>query len=100
MASSSSSSLQAPLKRLLTHLSSSPLPSSQITQHFIDAVTTRSALSPTAADNYSSLLEDLKERRRLQLLDAGAEVQLGGKESARRAAARAGLEVPEVYEPS
>jgi hypothetical protein len=46
------------------------------------------------AYDYSVLLGDLKERARLYELDAGAEVKLSPKEMSRRAAARAGLQLP------
>ena len=46
--------------------------------------------------DYYSLKEDLAERERLQKLDTGAEVQLSPKEMSRRAAARAGLQLPDV----
>ena len=52
------------------------------------------------AYDYSNLVADLKERQTLYDLDASAENQLGGKEMSRRAAARAGLQLPEIYEPS
>ena len=48
------------------------------------------------ADTYAKLLEDLQERKRLQELDTGAEVQLSPKEMSRRAAARAGLQLPDL----
>lgn len=46
------------------------------------------------AYDYSVLLGDLKERARLYELDAGADVKLSPKEASRRAAARAGLQLP------
>jgi hypothetical protein len=46
------------------------------------------------AYDYSVLLGDLKERARLYELDAGAEKKLSPKEMSRRAAARAGLQLP------
>lgn len=48
------------------------------------------------AANYHRLQQDLKERKRLYELDTGAEVILGPKEMSRRAAARAGLQLPEL----
>lgn len=48
------------------------------------------------AKDYLQLLEDMKERNRLQVLDTGAEVQLSGHEMSRRAAARAGLQLPKL----
>jgi hypothetical protein len=48
------------------------------------------------AYDYSVLLGDLKERGRLYELDAGAEVKLSPKEMSRRAAARAGLLLPDL----
>ena len=52
------------------------------------------------AYDYYNLVADLNERQKLYDLDASAENQLGGKEMSRRAAARAGLQLPETYEPS
>ena len=48
------------------------------------------------AYNYFALLRDLKERARLHEIDAGAEVKLSPKEMSRRAAARAGLQLPDL----
>ena len=48
------------------------------------------------AYEYLSLREDIDERSRLQLLDTGAENQLSPKEMSRRAAARAGLQLPQL----
>lgn len=48
------------------------------------------------ASDFLSLKRDLAERERLQKLDAGAEVQLSPKEMSRRAAARAGLQLPDL----
>ena len=48
------------------------------------------------AYEYMILRGDIDERRRLQKLDAGAEKQLSPKEMSRRAAARAGLALPEL----
>ena len=45
---------------------------------------------------YYTLREDLAERSRLHELDTGAEVQLSAKEMSRRAAARAGLQLPNL----
>lgn len=47
-----------------------------------------------AIGNYVQLLRDLAERERLYQLDAGAEQTLSPKELSRRAAARAGLQLP------
>ena len=46
------------------------------------------------AYDYYILRNDLKERCRLYELDGGAEVKLSPKELSRRAAARAGLQLP------
>ena len=63
-------------------------------------------LSPTStkciqlrqmAYNYYILKNDLKERNRLHLLDGGVESKLSPKEMSRRAAARAGLLLPEEH---
>mmetsp|Transcript_10542 Transcript_10542/g.12084 ORF Transcript_10542/g.12084 Transcript_10542/m.12084 type:complete len:123 (+) Transcript_10542:191-559(+) len=47
-------------------------------------------------ENYLQLKSDLKERKRLYDIDTGAENKLSPKELSRRAAARAGLKLPEV----
>jgi hypothetical protein len=46
--------------------------------------------------HYAALLEDLKERQRLYRIDTGAENKLSPQEMSRRAAARAGLQLPEL----
>eukprot|EP00934_Nitzschia_sp_Nitz4_P003955 Nitzschia sp. Nitz4//scaffold110_size71422//59744//60085//NITZ4_005883-RA/size71422-processed-gene-0.63-mRNA-1//1//CDS//3329533116//3945//frame0 len=48
------------------------------------------------AYEYLILKQDLTERSRLHQLDAGAEEQLSPKELSRRAAARAGLQLPDL----
>jgi hypothetical protein len=48
------------------------------------------------AVHYHNLKVDLAERSRLYKLDTGAEKQLGGREMSRRAAARAGLQMPKL----
>mmetsp|Transcript_30461 Transcript_30461/g.65367 ORF Transcript_30461/g.65367 Transcript_30461/m.65367 type:complete len:128 (+) Transcript_30461:262-645(+) len=48
------------------------------------------------AYEYLILRQDIDERLRLQRLDTGAENQLSPKEMSRRAAARAGLELPKL----
>eukprot|EP00536_Pseudo-nitzschia_multiseries_P012063 jgi/Psemu1/290050/fgenesh1_pg.441_\ len=48
------------------------------------------------AYEYMILRQDMAERRRLQKLDTGAENQLTPKEMSRRAAARAGLSLPQL----
>ena len=48
------------------------------------------------AYEYMILRQDIDERCRLQKLDTGAENQLTPKEMSRRAAARAGLELPKL----
>mmetsp|Transcript_25573 Transcript_25573/g.37809 ORF Transcript_25573/g.37809 Transcript_25573/m.37809 type:complete len:125 (+) Transcript_25573:82-456(+) len=50
------------------------------------------------AYDFLSLKDDLAERARLHELDGGAEVKLSPKEMSRRAAARAGLQLPGVHE--
>lgn len=45
---------------------------------------------------YAVLQRDLQERARLLALDTGAEVQLSPMEMSRRAAARAGLQLPKL----
>lgn len=63
-------------------------------QHVSD-VSRRTLLRQTAL-NYYHMKQDLVERARLYKLDTGAEVQLSGKELSRRAAARAGLQLPKL----
>mmetsp|Transcript_26051 Transcript_26051/g.39431 ORF Transcript_26051/g.39431 Transcript_26051/m.39431 type:complete len:112 (+) Transcript_26051:29-364(+) len=46
--------------------------------------------------HYNQLLGDLQERKRLFKLDTSAENQLSPKEMSRRAAARAGLQLPKL----
>lgn len=48
------------------------------------------------AFDFLTLKKDLAERGRLQKLDTGAENQLSPKEMSRRAAARAGLQLPKL----
>lgn len=48
-------------------------------------------------DEMSYLIENLSEKRRLQLLDAGAESLLNPEQLTRLAARRVGLEVPENF---
>ena len=48
------------------------------------------------AYEYYTLRADIAERSRLHHLDSGAEVQLSAKEMSRRAAARAGLQLPDL----
>lgn len=48
------------------------------------------------AFEYYTLRQDIAERSRLHELDRGAEVQLSAKEMSRRAAARAGLLLPDL----
>jgi hypothetical protein len=52
----------------------------------------------TLAQNYSQLLQDLRERKRLHELDTGADMVLTPRELSRRAAARAGLQLPELFD--
>jgi CMP-2-keto-3-deoxyoctulosonic acid synthetase len=48
------------------------------------------------AYDYLKLKDDLAERERLYKIDTGAEVQLSPKELSRRAAARTGLQLPQL----
>ena len=80
--------------------------SSEPTRRFVleqyrlnQSVPENKALLKFAAD-YSALLTDLQERKKLQEIDAGAEVQLSAKEMSRRAAARAGLQLPRTNLPN
>ncbi|KAG7345895.1 hypothetical protein IV203_004962 [Nitzschia inconspicua] len=50
----------------------------------------------SVAVQYYTLRQDLAERSRLHQLDSGAEMQLSAKELSRRAAARAGLQLPDL----
>jgi hypothetical protein len=50
----------------------------------------------TLAYEYYTLKNDLAERTRLHQLDRGADVQLSPRELSRRAAARAGLQLPDL----
>ena len=50
----------------------------------------------THAYNYYKLKADLAEREKLYELDRGAENKLSPRELSRRAAARAGLQLPEI----
>mmetsp|Transcript_5474 Transcript_5474/g.15854 ORF Transcript_5474/g.15854 Transcript_5474/m.15854 type:complete len:135 (-) Transcript_5474:101-505(-) len=48
------------------------------------------------AYEYMILRQDIDERRRLQIMDTGAENKLSPNEMSRRAAARAGLALPQL----
>lgn len=48
------------------------------------------------ATDYYTLRRDLAERSKLYEMDAGAEEQLSPKELSKRAAARAGLQLPKL----
>jgi hypothetical protein len=50
----------------------------------------------TLAFEYFSLRHDIAERAKLHQLDTGAEEQLSPRELSRRAAARAGLQLPKL----
>uniref|UniRef100_A0A7S0GHI0 Uncharacterized protein n=1 Tax=Proboscia inermis TaxID=420281 RepID=A0A7S0GHI0_9STRA len=93
--------LRSTLRHLKKHSNNSPALKSRILSNF------RTTGSPSPSvntnnnvmlQNYESLLADLIERKRLQTMDAGADVQLGIKETSRRAAARAGLQLPQQYD--
>jgi hypothetical protein len=61
----------------------------------------RVATSPSLrklSETYAQLLSDLKERKRLHDLDTGADEILSAHELSRRAAARAGLQLPQMDE--
>ncbi len=51
----------------------------------------------TIAQEYYNLQRGIAERAELHKLDMGAEDQLSPRELSRRAAARAGLQLPELY---
>ena len=72
-------------------------------QHIIAQYRLCRSLPPTKVDmqkqiayDYYILKRDLKERARLHELDQGADEKLSPKELSRRAAARAGLQLPEL----
>lgn len=48
------------------------------------------------AMDYSALLTDLQERKKLHELDVGLESEISQKEMSRRAAARVGLQLPKL----
>lgn len=75
-------------------------------QHVISQYKQSITASPQQAENlrkiaydYLNLKNDLAERGRLHELDAGAEDKLSGLELSRRAAARAGLQLPKLDVP-
>mmetsp|Transcript_2837 Transcript_2837/g.5911 ORF Transcript_2837/g.5911 Transcript_2837/m.5911 type:complete len:108 (+) Transcript_2837:88-411(+) len=65
----------------------------------LPASSTEAARLRSVASDYLSLISDVEERRRLHDLDAGVEKKLDPKEMSRRAAARAGLQMPKEYSP-
>lgn len=82
-------------------------PRNQITRHVLRRFRTTTASQETTTNkhdniklqnsllqNYQLLLKDLQERGRLYELDRGADEKLTPKELSRRAAARAGLQLP------
>ncbi|GMH53988.1 hypothetical protein TrRE_jg631 [Triparma retinervis] len=87
--SSSSAAAVSRLTKILT--SSCPSVSSSL-PHLT------SSLTPSTMGHYSTLLEDVLERRRLQRLDTGAENKLSAAEMTKRSAHRAGFEMPEKYD--
>ena len=77
---------------------------SALEEHVLNQYRASKDLPPTSAAalskrkmayNFHVLKRDLKERGRLHELDGGAEIKLSPKELSRRAAARAGLQLPE-----
>lgn len=92
------------IRRILRNLKTNvPLvggDSSQPTRAFV-VEQYRSPGSPTLqklSETYAQLLTDLKERKRLHELDTGADLILSPRELSRRAAARAGLQLPQLDE--
>ena len=92
------------IRRILRNLKTNvPLvggDSSQPTRAFV-VEQYRSSGSPTQfklSETYAQLLTDLKERKRLHELDTGADLILSPRELSRRAAARAGLQLPQLDE--
>ena len=76
----------------------------KLEEHVLNQYRASKDLSPTSAKaiqkrkmayNFHILKKDLRERGRLHELDGGAEIKLSPKELSRRAAARAGLQLPE-----
>ncbi|GMI22428.1 hypothetical protein TeGR_g2906, partial [Tetraparma gracilis] len=82
------------LSSLFATLASKSPTSSALSRPFFEAC----ALPPAFVGNYSLLLGNVFERRRLQLLDQGGEKKLGARELTRRSAARSGFVMPDVYD--
>ncbi|GMI11282.1 hypothetical protein TrLO_g10483 [Triparma laevis f. longispina] len=95
----SSQRLQVSLKKLLTQLEHSPTASQTLTPYLISHFTsTQSSKKLKICDDYTTLLTEVFERRRLQIIDTGAEKKLDGKEMTRRSAARSGFQMPTMDE--
>ncbi|KAL7476754.1 hypothetical protein ACHAW6_002590 [Cyclotella cf. meneghiniana] len=98
------------LRGILRHLKKSSPCSAQtneltLRQHIIsqyrasiDLPPEKSSALRAMAYDYFVLKTDLAERARLHELDAGAEEKLSPRELSRRAAARAGLQLPKLDE--
>mmetsp|Transcript_18143 Transcript_18143/g.25572 ORF Transcript_18143/g.25572 Transcript_18143/m.25572 type:complete len:112 (-) Transcript_18143:66-401(-) len=95
------------LRSILRHLKSSPeinMESHRVTRAYVldqykaslTVSKERATVLRKLAYDYSQLQKDLAERARLHDLDTGADNKLTPKELSRRAAARAGLQLPKL----
>eukprot|EP00956_Cyclotella_meneghiniana_P013699 scaffold19976_cov28-Cyclotella_meneghiniana.AAC.1 len=91
------------LKKTSPSSSSSNTSSSSLRHQILSQYRTSQNTPPPKADTlrimayeYLTLQTNLIERARLHELDAGADVKLSPRELSRRAAARAGLQLPEL----
>ena len=76
--------------------SSIPTRSFLLQQYRVSRDATETSQLRQLAANFLALQKDLKERDRLYELDGSAETLLTPKEMSRRAAARAGLQLPDL----
>lgn len=93
------------LRGILRQLKSTSNPSHSTTRAFVlaqfrasQALSAKEQIAERRklAWDFLSLKQDLAERERLQKIDTGAENKLSPREMSRRAAARAGLQLPEL----
>mmetsp|Transcript_10238 Transcript_10238/g.12301 ORF Transcript_10238/g.12301 Transcript_10238/m.12301 type:complete len:112 (-) Transcript_10238:58-393(-) len=95
------------LRSILRHLKTSPdinVESHKVTRAYVmeqyrssvSISEDRATVLRKLAYDYSQLQKDLAERARLHDLDTGADNKLTPKELSRRAAARAGLQLPKL----
>ena len=103
--SSPSSALSASASSTISPAASTVATNNQLTiqQHIITQYRESKSLPPKEATrqrqiayHYYMLKQDLTERARLHELDQGADEKLSPKELSRRAAARAGLQLPKL----